>query len=193
MASTTKDPSPVSTTRTRMEAAVMIFWLLSVLAGPFFGYFITRVSGWVTVENWRMWMWLRIAMCVGWPLLGGVLMMTVENSRAKREGNAKAGHRGFIILALLIGFPAINAIRDLVSGPEGSRVVIERAEGYTHTGKGRSYNSFEVHFSDGTSYDVDEAVYHRAVALQHRMCDRTRLPHTDILLDVRPPILGTGL
>lgn len=158
------------------------FWLIALVAGPVFGYFLTGISGWVDTGNWRTMMTIRLVVCFVWPV-GAALIHGIVNARS----DAKWTHKTTLALMVFSSYgiwPAFNAYRDLRSGPERVELVVTDTESEGHRSRSHRYTSYEVFLSDGNSYYVTEEVFDKVRI--GTTCAATRLPHTDILLDLRP-------
>ncbi len=94
-----------------------VIWLLSIPFGPFLGWLSTEQ---LTVDNWRLVAGIRVALCIGLPIIGVLgLLRFVRGSRALAAG---------AILLVGTGFPVffgLSAARDLLQGPAWENVEVE--------------------------------------------------------------------
>lgn len=160
---------------------------MSILLGPFFGYFLTGMVGDTNVENWRTMLMARAGVCLLWPV-GAALVLIIGAYFTEWGGywsrSTAIGHVVFSCIGLI---PSFNAIRDLNGGMRSTRLTIDHKES-----AGRSigyasriyYTTYEIRLSDGRSYDVTEEMCDAFE--EGEECSAIRLPHTDILLDLRP-------
>lgn len=161
---------------------VMLLWFLSLLIAPVFGYFLTGMAGWVNSGNWRTMMTIRVVACFVWPVCTAMIHGLV-NARTEGKWNYK-NTLTFMVFSSYGIWPAFNAYRDLRTGPEQVELVVADKEIEAHRSKRRQYSTYEVFLSDGGSYHVSEGVYDKVG--KGESCLATRLPHTDILLDLQP-------
>ncbi len=171
---------------TRLAGGLLASWLLGLIIGPFMGYFLTGIGGWVDLENWRTWMLCRVGICLGWPmgsaLLLGLVTRLADGGRDWKPRNTL----GQIIVSLVGLIPAQNAIRDLANGYTiAMPVVTAKHLEEVDPIKSRPYPVYSVNLEDGRSYFVDAETF--AACTVGQRCKTAYLLHTDILLAVLPP------
>lgn len=157
-------------------------WFLSIIIGPVLGYFFTDVDGWADPQNWRTVLWIRVLACWVWPVGAAIVFMIT----AHLVGDHRPGMGtilGHLVVSSVCIYPAINAIRDLASGPraESVRVIDKRVE--TSATRSSVFEQYFVVLEDGHEYGVDREVY--ASAHEGERSVATRLLNTDMLLDLR--------
>lgn len=156
-------------------------WLFGLIIGPVFGYFLTRIIGWITPENWRTMMMIRISACFLWPVIGALLNGLVGQGR--RSGWTLTNTMAISLVSGFMIYPAWNAFQDLRHGPEQVELRVTDKDASDHHNRHTRYTAYELSFSDGNSYPVTEDLYHRVHA--SGSCVVTRLHATNILLDLR--------
>lgn len=161
--------------------AALVHWILALTAGPVLGYFITGITEWLDVGNWRMWMWIRLIACFFWPV-GAALLFGMASKRHDPAWTWKAT-RAFVLFSSYGIYMALNAALDLVTGPKEFPCVVTDIRTHVGRSKGTAAVAHEV-FLDGHSYYMKE-VTAKLVGIGDN-CQATVLSHTDLLLDLRP-------
>lgn len=160
------------------------YWLLTIIICPFFGWFITILHGVVTLENWRVMMMVRIGVCLLIPVgmaIASAIVERKEADRASMDRNFVIGHVLFSCIAI---WPAITAFRDLCGEVETVQLTVTELEATGHRKRGRRYTNYDLALSDGRSYKISREEYNSLSVAGP--CTVSRLPYTDILLNVRP-------
>src|SRR6188508_3098365 len=85
---------------------VMLFWFIGFLAGPVFGYYLTRITGWVNEDNWRALMWVRLSACFLWPC-GAAVLHSLVNGPYDRNRNWKTT-LSMVVVSSYGGYMALN-------------------------------------------------------------------------------------
>jgi hypothetical protein len=115
--------------RVSFLARVGSFWLVACAFGPFFGWLVTAPEFAVTEADWWWRYAVRVALCVGLPVLTAVPLLACAR-----------GRYWYVVLPLLLGVTGLpvwsgaNTLRDLREGP-----VAERATGFYDAARNSFY------------------------------------------------------
>lgn len=161
-----------------------LYWLLTIIICPFAGWFITILHGMVTTDNWRVMMMVRIGVCLLLPLAVAGALVIAKSKRGDGVGMDRNTAIGHLLFSCIGIWPAITAFRDLGGEIETVQLTVTELEATGHRKKSHRYTEYDVTLSDGSSYNIDREEYWALVG--GAPCTVRRLPHTDILLEVRP-------
>jgi MFS family permease len=161
-----------------------LHWFLSLMIGPLFGYYLTDLVGLADPDNWRTVLLVRAIACWIWPLLAA-LGLIISAYASGGGGHFTLGTAiGHLVVSSVCIYPALNAFRDLGTGPRAESMVLADKKTERSATRSSRFLLYKVTLSDGHSYDVERRTYE--VAEIGDACIATRLPHTDMLLRLAP-------
>ncbi len=171
--------------RARTEKRLGLLWLLSLVIGPVFGWGLSNTYWLVTDTNWKSWMVIRIVLALIWPLVSLSALIVFANKAGGSLGSWRNGGKQYLLVTVLLGFPAVNAARDLWGGVETSVLKVVDKETTAKRRKAHRFLACSIELSNGRSYPVDCGLPFRDIGIGDP-CQIHLLPHTDILLALQP-------
>ncbi len=181
-----KGPNGIGSSRPEKSFAdrLTMWWVVVLVICPVSGWFITILHGVVTMDNWRSMMIGRIGVCLLLPLALGIASYVVKRMEVGASGIGRNMVYGYLLFSCIGIWPAITAFRDLRGEVETVQLTVAEREATRHRKKTQRYTDYDLTLSDGSSYNIDQEEF-TSVRVGDT-CTIYRLPHTDILLSVRP-------